>query len=873
MAFDGRGGAGAQTGLASGSATSTVTPHSRRLHSSSPQKPQVSGISTLLSRDSGDITANLDLSKAQKYARRELLSGSFDPLGGPPPAPEESPEDMQKKDPLATQVWKLYSKQKGTLPNAERMENLTWRMMALTMRKERAAKASQKKLENRSDITQSLPPSHMKQFSADTDNMFMDDLTFTSPSSMVGSPGEQSSSGMAHSPSSSDNLPTSAHASAPAIPIKQQRDKAAAMNSQGAPSSAPQNHFDISHGEFGYVQRRVRKTSVDERRPPKRRADFSPLVHPVASIMIPNDPDPEHDLGDYNLEHDSHFSNAHSHHPSLSFPIDNSVDGEFLTSAGPFQSGFSFSPVQSPLVTTGPFSNMYNSTHMSNPNDFYSPPPSANHSVVSTPHPLAEHSGSSFFESTSLSQGRPIPGYGGNSRGSTLPNSFASNDFYYQHHDPTLSANPSAPHSGLPSPGFGGFQHVNPSQVLRDDFNLAKSPGSTGARAEQLFTFGTDSDDDVDREGFDRMQIQADFNSMDDRSPMDLHMQSHDWGRNGNTNGNGSQFTNNRYPQKTVRIGGTETAPSPQDWGSSGPASASHSRSASINASVSDVRNRVPETNGIRRQKVPRTSSSSNISQIAPAMGLRVQSSPNTPPETGFSSTEPSRPPSPDGSKGGGASSMNGNGMPTTCTNCFTQTTPLWRRNPEGHPLCNACGLFLKLHGVVRPLSLKTDVIKKRNRGSGNNTMPMSGTSTRASKKGGRKNSLVSTSATTPTSTSKSLAGSESPPSGLSNAGTPTNGLVSGKSGVLGMAGIQKSSVNNPNRPIAAAAPKRQRRESKSTAGQIQEDEDEEMDGKDKGMQSANSILHQTTHHTPIAPAVNPTTSGTQEWEWLTMSL
>lgn len=50
------------------------------------------------------------------------------------------------------------------------------------------------------------------------------------------------------------------------------------------------------------------------------------------------------------------------------------------------------------------------------------------------------------------------------------------------------------------------------------------------------------------------------------------------------------------------------------------------------------------------------------------------------------------------------------------CTNCKTRTTPLWRRNPEGQPLCNACGLFLKLHGEVRPLSLKTDVIKKRNR-------------------------------------------------------------------------------------------------------------------------------------------------------------
>ncbi|ORZ17683.1 hypothetical protein BCR42DRAFT_287373, partial [Absidia repens] len=50
------------------------------------------------------------------------------------------------------------------------------------------------------------------------------------------------------------------------------------------------------------------------------------------------------------------------------------------------------------------------------------------------------------------------------------------------------------------------------------------------------------------------------------------------------------------------------------------------------------------------------------------------------------------------------------------CTRCDTQNTPLWRRNVEGLPLCNACGLFLKLHGTARPLSLKTDVIKKRNR-------------------------------------------------------------------------------------------------------------------------------------------------------------
>ncbi|KAI8388351.1 uncharacterized protein BYT42DRAFT_559803 [Radiomyces spectabilis] len=52
----------------------------------------------------------------------------------------------------------------------------------------------------------------------------------------------------------------------------------------------------------------------------------------------------------------------------------------------------------------------------------------------------------------------------------------------------------------------------------------------------------------------------------------------------------------------------------------------------------------------------------------------------------------------------------------TVCSNCATTTTPLWRRDIEGSPLCNACGLYLKLHHEKRPLSMKTDVIKKRQR-------------------------------------------------------------------------------------------------------------------------------------------------------------
>lgn len=34
------------------------------------------------------------------------------------------------------------------------------------------------------------------------------------------------------------------------------------------------------------------------------------------------------------------------------------------------------------------------------------------------------------------------------------------------------------------------------------------------------------------------------------------------------------------------------------------------------------------------------------------------------------------------------------------CTNCHTTNTTLWRRNAEGEPVCNACGLYMKLHGV-----------------------------------------------------------------------------------------------------------------------------------------------------------------------------
>lgn len=51
------------------------------------------------------------------------------------PAAIGPPDEHAKNDPLATQVWKAYAKARGGLPNGPRMENLTWRLMHMTLKK------------------------------------------------------------------------------------------------------------------------------------------------------------------------------------------------------------------------------------------------------------------------------------------------------------------------------------------------------------------------------------------------------------------------------------------------------------------------------------------------------------------------------------------------------------------------------------------------------------------------------------------------------------------------------------------------------------------------------------------------------------------
>jgi len=263
---------------------------------------------------------------------------------------------------------------------------------------------------------------------------------------------------------------------------------------------------------------------------------------------------------------------------------------------------------------------------------------------------------------------------------------------------------------------FSMHGHVNPNHVLHGQMD--------GMNHEGMFTIGDEDDiEDEDLAAFaDRsMDILNEMGGMEDPN-LDFTGMSYDSTMN-------NQYLNNQFgsnpPRRTVTIGGAEVMG--HDW-----QGGSLNRGHGFASSVSELRNRGSDP---RRQKIPRTSSTPNAVGMSMSSTYRPQTSPSSPQDSvGMSTAASTRPGSPDLSK-------DNNGLPTTCSNCFTQTTPLWRRNPEGNPLCNACGLFLKLHGVVRPLSLKTDVIKKRNRGSG--AMPIS--SARTSKKASRKNSLVNT--------------------------------------------------------------------------------------------------------------------------------
>lgn len=543
------------------------------------------------------------------------------------------------------------------------------------------------------------------------------------------------------------------------------------------------------------------------------------------------------DFHEYTLDHTNASGPGHTPgHPGVPFPLDTfQMEGDpIIHSAGPFQQHFTFSPGTSPMAHHGPFSTMYNNSMHSSAvpnNDYYSPPGSAYQSNVSTPHPLTEASEPFYFGSMDVRNQRTHPFRPATTHmGNSMPNQFMYNPANGNSMFPTTT-------SADTSSAFvttGNFGHIDPSQVFPE--HPVRSPGvSMMPESTGMFSFGPDSDDGDEEGGAfaDRnMTLPQDFSSTEfDADGLLNHSSAFQWDASlpGQFSTQAARYPGGPPAAKRVTIGGTTTdyvdTNAEWDGGNLG-------RSQSF------------RQGGDRRQKIPRTASTPSVNRGNPFDRLAQSSNPSSPPAdaaSGLSSVNPSRPSSPPGSKSGsttnlqGAAGSNNNSSgdgsaPTTCTNCFTQTTPLWRRNPDGQPLCNACGLFLKLHGVVRPLSLKTDVIKKRNRGSGNNA-PVGGTSTRSAKKNSslvnlstsssgpntRKNSTLNISSistvaaqasTPPAAATAHRAGSvnasDSPASGVNTAGSSPTSFHSSAAGGSTAAAVGGKGVV----PIAAAPPK-----------------------------------------------------------------
>lgn len=121
----------------------TVTEHDYRFPRRPDAHPSTDRIFARM--DTRDDHVALTNGSASPSKEDVLGSALFPSLETAAAGSSGSLEQMQSDDPLAAQIWKFFVRTKQQLPNQQRMENLTWRMMALNLRKRRQQQEEEKK--------------------------------------------------------------------------------------------------------------------------------------------------------------------------------------------------------------------------------------------------------------------------------------------------------------------------------------------------------------------------------------------------------------------------------------------------------------------------------------------------------------------------------------------------------------------------------------------------------------------------------------------------------------------------------------------------------------------------------------------------------
>ncbi|KIY53113.1 hypothetical protein FISHEDRAFT_55459 [Fistulina hepatica ATCC 64428] len=661
---------------------------------------------------------------------------------------EEDPEKLKKSDPLATQIWKMYARTKATLPHAQRMENLTWRMMALALKKKKDEDdfATCPKTATPTDLASTGAAEGSSSVSAKAEPVSTPARSDPAPPEEIapGPRGRRLVKIVGFDGANPDNINEEEDIAMDWRAFSRSRSRT--MDWKPA-SRSHSRHPDMSSS---FDQCLLSNTTLDDRYPfhlpgspqdkpvatstssnprpisgpsllsvARPSGQFSPLPVSLPSVRE----EPHHDTAQTTFDEDPRYMNslnygafhAFGHSPLLapgSLPL-MGIRGITKMSSGSSPEQMSYprhvrkTSFDHTVTKEGLTADMYASgRHQVNGKSFEvftslkrradaphmesmlrSDP--ANVDGVAIPQPVEDH-----YDP----HGSPFPS-------SAFNFSFPSYDSNV--YDSSIGSKMDDVH-----PPDGRFRSTRSS--------LSGYSPSVGTASGGLSpTFGPINGSE-DQMGYHPiMGMGMVYPTLDGGGSAAAATAPH--------------LSSPSYVDPTQILAGvpqdgfgsfTHTSPSSDGWGAAASAQASpepYTRSNASTPPLSDAYQQQQQSRkfaSIKSREQQRKRSWPLNGHGSPHLGHSRSSTRS--PEIGLKTEDvvsaPSSQPQPTPAK---SNSEDGDLAPILCTNCGTTNTPLWRRDPEGQPLCNACGLFYKLHGVVRPLSLKTDVIKKRNRTSG----------------------------------------------------------------------------------------------------------------------------------------------------------